>query len=62
MLNVKVRPQSPRRFRHDGKAGPTICDYVGLTPQPRRELILAFLPWRRTEAKPKPTTTEAPTP
>jgi hypothetical protein len=26
----------------------------------RRELILAFLPWRRTEAKPNPTTTEAP--
>ena len=28
----------------------------------RRELILAFLPWRRTEAKPKPTTPEAPKP
>ena len=26
----------------------------------RRELILAFLPWRRTEANPRPATAEAP--
>ncbi len=29
MSNMKARPQRPRRFQHDGKAGPTICAYVG---------------------------------